>query len=83
VKVVYSDSAVEICHQQELLIAHPRTKQKYGYSTINEYMPSHHRFISEWSSEKFITWPDQIGGRCKTLIISALENKQHPEQFYK
>ena len=83
VKVVYSDSAVEIYHQQELLTVHPRTKQKYGYSTIKEHMPSHHRFISEWSSEKFITWADQIGGHCKTLIINILEKKQHPEQSYK
>lgn len=83
VKVVYSDSAVEIYHQQELLTVHPRTKQKYGYSTIKEHMPSHHRFISEWSSEKFIAWAAQIGDHCKALIINILEKKQHPEQSYK
>ena len=28
-------------------------------------MPSHHRFISEWSSEKFIAWAGHIGENCK------------------
>jgi len=46
-------------------------------------MPSHHRFISEWSSEKFITWAAHIGSHCKALIINILEKKQHPEQSYK
>lgn len=46
-------------------------------------MPSHHRFISEWSSEKFIDWAGNIGGHCKGYIIAILEKKQHPEQSYK
>ena len=36
IKVVYSDSTVEMFYQQELLTVHPRNKQKYGYSTINK-----------------------------------------------
>jgi len=83
VKVIYSDSTLEVYYQQELITAHPRKKQKYGYSTIKEHMPSHHRFISEWSSEKFITWAAHIGSHCKALIINILEKKQHPEQSYK
>lgn len=83
VKVIYSDSTVEVYHQQELLTVHTRTKQKYGYTSIKEHMPSHHRFVSEWSSEKFIQWAAQIGDYCKALIIKILNKKQHPEQSYK
>jgi transposase len=46
-------------------------------------MPSHHQFVSEWSSEKFITWASHIGMDCKELIIKILDKKQHPEQSYK
>ena len=46
-------------------------------------MPSYHRFVSEWSSEKFITWAHQIGDHCKVLIIKILDKKQHPEQSFK
>lgn len=83
VKVIYSDNVVELYHQQEVLAVHTRSKQKYGYTSLKEHMPSHHRFVSEWSSEKFIAWADQIGDQCKILIIKILDKKQHPEQSFK
>lgn len=83
VKVVYSDSLVEVYHLHELLAVHNRKRQKYGYSTTTEHMPSHHQFISEWSSDKFINWAAQIGAYCKSMIIAILDKKQHPEQSYK
>ncbi len=83
VKVIYSDSSIEIYHQNELLTLHARQFKKYAYTTIKEHMPSHHQFISEWSSEKFISWASQIGLHCQTLIIKILDKKQHPEQSYK
>ena len=46
-------------------------------------MPSHHRFVSEWSSGKFIAWAGHIGENCKEYIVKILDKKQHPEQSYK
>ena len=83
VKVIYSDSIVEIYHKQERLAVHNRNYKKYAYTTVKEHMPSHHQFVSEWSSEKFITWASHIGMDCKELIIKILDKKQHPEQSYK
>lgn len=83
VKVIYSESVIEIYHQNELLTFHARERQKYGYTTIKEHMPSHHRFVSEWSSEKFIDWASQIGVHCHNMIVEILDKKQHPEQSYK
>ena len=83
IKIIYSDSLVEIFYKLERLAAHPRERKKYAYTTIKEHMPSHHQFISEWSSEKFITWAGHIGTNCKEYIIKILDKKQHPEQSYK
>ena len=83
IKIIYSDSLVEIFYKLERLAAHPRERKKYAYTTIKEHMPSHHRFISEWSSEKFIAWAEHIGMNCKEYIIKILDKKQHPEQSYK
>jgi transposase len=83
VKLVYTDSIVEIYHKHERFAVHTRNRKKYGYTTLADHMPSHHRFISEWSSEKFIDWASNIGGHCKGYIIAILEKKQHPEQSYK
>ncbi len=46
-------------------------------------MPSHHRFASEWNSEKFMAWANTIGSHCKEYIMVILDKKQHPEQSYK
>ena len=83
VKIIYSDSMVEIYHQHECLAVHPRNQQKYGYTSNAEHMPSHHRFVSEWNAGKFITWAGHIGDACKAYIVKILDKKQHPEQSYK
>ncbi len=83
VKVIYSKSIIEIYHQHKLLAQHTRERQKYSYTTTKEHMPSQYRFVSEWSSEKFISWDSQIGEYCQTMIIKTLDKKQHPEQSYK
>lgn len=83
VKVIYSESFVEIYHLHECLATHPRDQQKYGYTTDKEHMPSHHRFVSEWNAGKFITWAGNIGDACKAYIVKILDKKQHPEQSYK
>lgn len=83
VKIVYSDGLVEVYHKHERLAAHTRQKKKYGYTTTAEHMPSHHRFVSEWSAEKFISWAARIGDNCKGYITGILDKKQHPEQSYK
>ena len=83
VKIVYTDSLVEIYHKHERLAIHQRDKKKCGYTTLPDNMPSQHRFVSEWSSDKFINWAANIGEHCKAYIIAILEKKQHPEQSYK
>ena len=62
---------------------HPRKRQPYGYTTLEEHMPAHHRFVKEWGSEKFITWAASVGEECECYISKILDKKQHPEQSYK
>lgn len=83
VKIIYSESFVEIYHKHQRLALHPRERKKYGYTTSKEHMPSQHRFISEWNSGKFIAWAGHIGDSCKEYITKILDKKQHPEQSYK
>lgn len=83
VKVIFSNSLVEVFHKQERLTAHARQRKKYAYTTVKEHMPSHHQFVSDWNSEKFIEWANNIGIHCKEYIIVILDKKQHPEQSYK
>ena len=83
VKLVYTDSMVEVYHKHERLAVHQRNRKRYGYTTLAGHMPSHHRFVSEWSSERFISWAGNIGESCQGYIMAILDKKQHPEQSYK
>ena len=46
-------------------------------------MPSHHRFVSDWSAEKFINWAAGIDPQVKNYIQKVIESKPYPEQAYK
>jgi len=46
-------------------------------------MASAHRFVSEWTPEKFTEWAAAIHPDVKIFITNILERKKHPEQSYK
>ncbi len=54
VKLLYTDSRVEIYYCYQRIALHQRKMHKYQYSTIIEHLASAHRYASEWTPEKFI-----------------------------
>lgn len=83
VKVIYSKSTVEIYYCFERIALHQRIKSPFNYTTVEDHMASTHRFVSEWSPQKFIGWAEAIHPDVKLFIERILEKKQHPEQAYK
>lgn len=83
VTLVYSKSSVEVYYRYERIAIHQRNYTRFNYTTIADHMPSTHRFVSEWSAEKFTSWAESIHPDVKTFILGILESKQHPEQAYK
>lgn len=83
VKVVYTNTQVEIYLEHERIAVHRRDRKEFGYTTEKEHMPSSHRFVSEWNPEFFISWASGIGEATKHFIEKILESKAHPEQGYK
>jgi transposase len=83
VKIEFTRSWVAVYLNHERIAYHKRTPVKYGYTTTAEHMPSHHRFISDWSPEKFISWAQSVGEETEKVINIILESKTHPEQAYK
>lgn len=83
VKVVHCSSSVEIYYRYERIALHRPGSKPYGYTSIKEHLPSTHRFISEWSPEKFINWARGYGENVEEYISKVLDNHQHPEQNYK
>ena len=83
VKLLYSRSSVEIFYNYERIALHERTKSAYRYTTEKDHMASTHRFVSEWTPERFTSWAAGIHEDVKLYVLKVLDRKQHPEQAYK
>jgi transposase len=83
VKVLYSRSNVEVFFHYERIAVHKRTRSPYTYTTDKEHLASTHRFLTEWTADRFIDWASSIDEDVKLYIIKILDRKQHPEQAYR
>lgn len=83
VKLLYSRHSVEIYYNYERIALHQRTKSPYQYTTQKDHLASAHRFVSEWTPERFTTWAASIHEDVRLYVLKVLDRKQHPEQAYK
>lgn len=83
VKLLYSRRSVEIFYNYERIALHKRLKSPYNYTTDKEHLASSHRFVSDWTPERFLTWAEGIDEDVRLYILKILNRKQHPEQAYK
>jgi transposase len=83
VKILYTSTRVEIYCRYERIATHTRHLRKYHYTTLNEHLASSHRYLSDWTPEKFLEQAKAIHEQVATYINKVIESKQHPEQAYK
>ncbi len=83
VKLLYTSACVEIYYHYERIAVHARQCRKYQYSTNQEHLASAHRFVSDWTPEKFIGQAGAISEDVAAYVAQVLEHKAHPEQAYK
>ena len=83
VKVLYTSGMVQIYYHYTQIATHKRSRTKYHYTTDKEHLASQHRFLTEWTPEKFIQEAEQIHEDVAKYISQVLERKAYPEQAYK
>ena len=83
VRILFTSAIVEIFYHYECIASHIRHQRKYHYTTVNEHLASTHRYISDWTPEKFIEQGRAIHEDVATYIAAVIEHKQHPEQAYR
>jgi transposase len=83
VKILYTSIQVEVYYHYQRIAIHKRLKSPYNYTTDKDHLPSTHRFVSDWTPEKFLSWAESIDDVVKQYIYVILQNKQHVEQAYK
>ena len=83
VKLMYSRHSVEVFYNYERIALHKRIKDPYNYTTDKDHLASSHRFVSDWTPERFLNWAESIHEDVRLYILKILDRKQHPEQAYK
>jgi transposase len=83
VKLLYNTLVVEIFYNYQCIAFHKRLKSPYNYTTNKEHLASTHRFVSEWTAERFLNWGATIDEAVRQYIYFIFEKKEHEEQAYK
>jgi transposase len=83
VEVRYTSSIVEIYLKNKRIAIHKRDFRKHGYTTIKDHMAPGHKFVDDWSVDKFKNWAQNIGVDVYEVIDKILCREEHPEQGYK
>lgn len=83
VKVLYTSGMVQIYYHYTQIAIHKRNRTKYHYTTDKNHLATQHRFLMEWTPEKFIQEAEQIHEDVARYISAVLEHKSYPEQAYK
>lgn len=83
VKLIYSRHTVEIYYKYDRIALHNRTKSPYNYTTDTDHMASTHKFVTDWTPERFLALAGAIHDDVRLYVAKVLEHKHHPEQAYK
>jgi len=82
-KVIYTTEEVNIFLGLDRTSFHRYGLKPFGYTTEKDHLPSTHRFMSEWTPEKFTEWAGRISPEVKSYIEGILAQKMYPEQAYR
>jgi len=74
---------VEVFFKGTRVAVHKRSKQRGGFTTLDEHRPKSHRRYLEWTPSRIVDWAGKIGPRCSEAVEHILQSKPHPEQGYR
>lgn len=75
---------IEVYVGIERIAVHPKNYNEYQrYVTLPEHMPEEHKAVSGLSSERFLSWAENVGPNTRQLIENILEGIRYPIQAYR
>lgn len=83
VKLVYGNRTVSIYSGGERIAFHKRDTKLYKYTTNPYHLPSTHRFVADWSPEKFLSWAAGIDKDVASYIQGIFDRNTYPEIAYR
>ena len=83
VEVQACDNTVAVYLQGQRIASHARSYRQGGHTTCAEHMPPSHKAMHDWSSERFLSWANEIGPQTHEVVSRLLQQKRHPEQNFR
>lgn len=83
VKLVYGNRTVSVYTGGQRVAFHKRDPRPFKYTTIADHLPSAHRFVADWSPEKFLNWAASIDKDVEAYIQGIFDRKPYPEIAYR
>ena len=83
VEVHASAKLVCIYARGKRVACHARSHVRAGFTSLTEHMPSGHRFMAQWSVERFESWASDIGESTLQIVRLQLRKKRLPEQSFR
>jgi len=83
VEVRVTERIVEVFHRGQRVAVHQRRYMGRKQDTDPDHMPSSHRFLAEWTPDRFRRWAGKIGPNTEALISAVIGSRKHPEQGFR
>ena len=83
VKIVYTQSTVEIYSNYDQIAVHDRDRTPYAYTTVAEHLTQNQKHYLELNPEKLLEEAEQIGTYTNQFIAKILEEGKYPAKAYR
>lgn len=83
VSLLYSQGQVDIYYRYDRIATHKRDYRPFMYTTVEDHLASKHKFLTDWTPEKFLQRAQAIGSDVQNYILEILNRRQHPEQSFR
>jgi len=74
---------IEVLVSGERVCAHRRHFTGNRYVTAPEHLPEHHKAVSDWNDERFISWAGRYGDNTTAYVKALLESCEYSVQAYR
>jgi transposase len=78
-----TEKTISVFKDSKRIVQHVIGSSRGRYHTKKEHMPAEHRFISDWTPTRFISWAGKIGPHTTKRVQGLLESRAHVEQAYR
>jgi transposase len=81
VKLLFSESTIEIFFKNERIAVHKRDKTKHAYTTNKSHLNNMHRYSADRSPELYLQRATEIHEDVRVVIESILQSNKHEDQI--